>query len=247
MGKNVINEVNKDVAIEIKKLSSFTLNADKILKVKLDAINEESLELINQYQELELQMNVDANIKTSKKIIGTRIKSEKHLSKIFNVTSDIYAILMNNKGFESSVNNIKYIQFMLKKNGYKKHAMITQNRLMQVAYEIVEFFRDYIMSYLKEHTLMLNYYIELELENLIDNVETETKIDPEAEEINGPQKLFSRRDMEIFMKQNGYSIVRYNGDHAIYSNSERIIPVPARTIGKGLSIAIQKQVLASVA
>ena len=60
---------------------------------------------------------------------------------------------------------------------------------------------------------------------------------------NKYKKIFDYRDISQLAESLDFTLVRFNGDHAIYKHNitGESLPIPARTIGSGLSYKIQKQ------
>ncbi|AJD26744.1 type II toxin-antitoxin system HicA family toxin [Clostridium botulinum] len=56
------------------------------------------------------------------------------------------------------------------------------------------------------------------------------------------KKLFDYKKMDKLIKDYGFEEIRQTGDHKIYSNGEKSIPIPQHELGKGLSFKIQKQI-----
>ena len=55
------------------------------------------------------------------------------------------------------------------------------------------------------------------------------------------------QDIIKIAKANGFFLVRQKGSHAIYSDGKKIVSIPihkGKTIGKGLSMKLIKQILA---
>ncbi|MCY6958298.1 type II toxin-antitoxin system HicA family toxin [Clostridium brassicae] len=57
------------------------------------------------------------------------------------------------------------------------------------------------------------------------------------------KKIFNYKEMDKLIKLNGYEPIRRRGDHKIYTNGTKSIPIPQHTLGKGLSCKIQKQIV----
>ncbi|EPY2271292.1 type II toxin-antitoxin system HicA family toxin [Clostridium sporogenes] len=71
----------------------------------------------------------------------------------------------------------------------------------------------------------------------IEKIETKNK-----DNKSNVKKIFDYKKMDKLIKDYGFEEVRQSGDHKIYSNGEKSIPVPQHELGKGLSFKIQKQI-----
>lgn len=65
---------------------------------------------------------------------------------------------------------------------------------------------------------------------------------PEKSERSKIQKIFDYKKLNKLVKQNGFEEVRQTGDHKIFSDGIKSIPIPQHKIGKGLSSKIQGQI-----
>lgn len=59
---------------------------------------------------------------------------------------------------------------------------------------------------------------------------------------NEIKKIFDYKKMNKLLELQGFKEVRQTGDHKIYNNGSKSIPVPQHDLGKGLSCKIQKQI-----
>lgn len=68
--------------------------------------------------------------------------------------------------------------------------------------------------------------------------------DTHVEEIDKKdyKKIFDYKKLNKLIKGNGFEEVRQTGDHKIFSDGIKSIPIPQKTIGKGLSLKIQRQI-----
>ncbi|MBV4428725.1 type II toxin-antitoxin system HicA family toxin [Clostridium tyrobutyricum] len=55
-------------------------------------------------------------------------------------------------------------------------------------------------------------------------------------------KIFDYKKLNKLVQNNGYKEVRQTGDHKIFSNGQKSIPIPQHVIGLGLTQKIQKQI-----
>lgn len=65
---------------------------------------------------------------------------------------------------------------------------------------------------------------------------------PNKSEKSKIQKIFDYKKLNKLIENSGYEEVRQTGDHKIFSDGIKSIPIPQKTIGKGLSFKIQRQI-----
>ncbi|MEG1481802.1 type II toxin-antitoxin system HicA family toxin [Clostridium sp.] len=139
--------------------------------------------------------------------------------------------------------------------GFKEYGFIKESHLKEVQLnEVLKKFQIllgniYNETFIKVGDELREYYefIKKELDSYVDEVlefNEKMKSIPSIETRQKLNKITDKEKMKKFMEDEGYSIDRHNGDHAIYQNEDGHT-VPVRDIGKGLSYAIQKQVLCS--
>lgn len=161
--------------------------------------------------------------------------------------------LITNKGIEIQFQTMMTATngFRKRKDGNKYHLTI-ELKIKECINKITSLINNYYVdgicnnyNTLRESFMMYNDMycgIKEEIERADAVEETIEEIVDEVINNRKKEKIFTYRDMDKYMKKNGFEVIRYNGDHAIYSNGKISIPVPARVIGKSLSFTIQKQI-----
>ncbi|MGL5067244.1 MAG: type II toxin-antitoxin system HicA family toxin [Sarcina sp.] len=149
--------------------------------------------------------------------------------------------IIKNKGTTFSIINLA--NYLMEK-GIKEQ--IIKLEFEKIERQIKEIILDYL-SLSEEineiHKLIVSYIpIILEINNSFLDEKEDIKLD-EVFNNKKYKKIFDYREMNNLMIERGFNPVRQTGSHLIYSNNNISIPVPQHTIGKGLSIAIQKQLL----
>ncbi|WP_254306765.1 type II toxin-antitoxin system HicA family toxin [Clostridium sp. 001] len=64
---------------------------------------------------------------------------------------------------------------------------------------------------------------------------------PDKVEKSKVKKIFDYKKLNKLVKNSGFEEVRQTGDHKIFSDGIKSISIPQKTIGKGLSVKIQRQ------
>ena len=249
-----MKEIKKYINKEMANIAKFTLKADNLLDKGIKSCNKELKEMIDNLQEKYNTFSLDkSNEKNLDELIHILSLSTKTFDKILDRKDKlINELVFKNKGIVTPLSNINGVITMYKQAGRNKDALCLYGRLEKATKEVCEYFLCYFIDGIDTNYCLLNNLVRLYGRETLDIVkeneladEIEIEIDEEEiEEVvkNKNEKLFSYRDMDNFMKENGFEIIRYNGDHCIYSNGSYSIPLPCRTIGKGLSMKIQSQV-----
>lgn len=100
---------------------------------------------------------------------------------------------------------------------------------------------DISVEYLNEPVELMKCSLQT-IQESIAIEEEELEIEHEIENEEGYKYISDYRDLNNLAKQRGFVLCRHNGDHGIFRNREGYIAVipQGRTVGKGLSILIQK-------
>lgn len=216
----------------------YTLNEKMLTEIYDTLVNTYNIETVKSLEEL-----IDAEI-----IELTQDIIDKHKGDILEAIRDAY---------EFSVSAPDFISYrcsqiaIIRPNDLpliKKRLSLTKKRIIsQIEFFIEETILDFCNS------------IEDYLEFLIESIETLDKIKKEDEAENETEdyinvnkdkpfkisKIFCNKKMQKIATNNGYSYKWSNGRHDIFEHetSKKIVVIPANTLGLGLSIAIQKQIL----
>lgn len=127
----------------------------------------------------------------------------------------------------------------------KKRASLTHKAIVaQIDYflkETIENFNDNMEDYLDS---LVDSFEFLDRLNESDDIEEEIDLTEDACKKHKIQKIYNYEDMGKLALLNGYKYKRSNGSHDVYEHSEtnKIIVIPAHSLGLGLSIKIQKQI-----
>ena len=248
-----MKEIKKYIDKEMANISKFTLKADNLLNKGIEKSNKELKEMIDNLQNKYNTFSLDkSNEENLDELIHALSLSTKVFDKIIERKDKlINEVVFKNKGVVIPLSNIRSVVTMYKQAGRNKDALCLYGRLDKVIKEVCEYFLCYFVDSIDTNYCLLDNLVRLYGRETLDIVneneladEIEIEIDEEEIEIikSKNEKLFSYREMDNFMKENGFEIIRYNGDHCIYSNGVYSIPLPCRTIGKGLSMKIQTQV-----
>lgn len=127
----------------------------------------------------------------------------------------------------------------LQKNGHIYDLNIKQT-LKRILYILNSITTEIIPPYLKEINNELNKvqtFMNEYINNLLKNKNT---LDDTSK--NETKKIFDYKKMNKLLELQGFKEVRQTGDHKIYNNGSKSIPVPQHNLGKGLSCKIQKQI-----
>ena len=126
----------------------------------------------------------------------------------------------------------------------QKACAVNHRRMVsQVDYflrETVQNFSENMEEYIDSLIEYLNFMAENPDEDGDEVLEVET-LDNATYEI---RKIYNYEDMAKLAEEHDYLYKRSNGDHRIYEHSvtNKIIVIPAHTLGRGLSVKIQKQI-----
>lgn len=216
----------------------YTLNEKMLTEIYDTLVNTYNIETVKSLEEL-----IEAEI-----IELTQGIIDKHKEDILEAIRDAYEFSVSAPDFISyrcsqiaiiRANDLPLI---------KKRLSLTKKRIISQ----IEFF-------IEETVLDFCNSIEDYLEFLIESIETLDKIkkvdetDNKIEEdIHNSEdkpfktsKIFCHKKMQKLAIDNGYSYKWSNGRHDIFEHktSKKIVVIPANTLGLGLSIAIQKQIL----
>lgn len=114
-----------------------------------------------------------------------------------------------------------------------------------------------IEYFLRETVQNFSNNMEDYIDSLIDSVEFMENLNEENNDLNDNidlseeackkhkiQKIYNYEDMGRLAISNGYEYKRSNGSHDVYEHTKtnKIIVIPAHSLGLGLSIKIQKQI-----
>lgn len=130
-------------------------------------------------------------------------------------------------------------------NMVKRRTSLTHKAILaQIEYflkETIETFSDNMEDYLDS---LVDSFEFLEKLNESDSMEDEIDLSEEVCKKHIIQKIYNYEDMGKLAILNGYNYKRSNGSHDVYEHSEtnKIIVIPAHSLGLGLSIKIQKQI-----
>ena len=126
----------------------------------------------------------------------------------------------------------------------QKACAVSHRRMVsQIEYflrETVQNFSENMEDYIDS---LFEYIDFLEEHNKEDN--NELLINKESNDTGYEiKKIYCYEEMAKLAEDNNYKYKRSNGDHRIYEHSvtNKIIVIPAHTLGRGLSIKIQKQI-----
>ena len=135
----------------------------------------------------------------------------------------------------------------------KKDILMLQKRTSLTHKAIVS----QIEYFLKETVQNFSSNMEDYIDSLIDSFEFIENLNEENEDSNNVidlseeacqkheiQKIYNYEDMGRLAISNGYEYKRSNGSHDVYEHTKtnKIIVIPAHSLGLGLSIKIQKQI-----
>ena len=126
----------------------------------------------------------------------------------------------------------------------QKACAVSHRRMVaQVDYfleETIQNFSENMEDYISSLIEYLNFMAENSGEDSDDVLEIES-LDNNNYKI---KKIYNYEDMAKLAEEHNYLYKRSNGDHRIYEHSvtNKIIVIPAHTLGRGLSIKIQKQI-----
>ncbi|SHJ65505.1 Predicted RNA binding protein YcfA, dsRBD-like fold, HicA-like mRNA interferase family [Hathewaya proteolytica DSM 3090] len=135
-------------------------------------------------------------------------------------------------------NNFKFI-----KGNIVNRMNFINNIMMQEIYNI--YFVE-MMNDLKQNYANYLEVLQLQMDKRIKEIDKNKFVDKTLQiqnqyTKNNTEKIFDYKKMNKLLAENGYAAIRQKGDHKIYNNGSKSIPVPQHTLGKGLSCKIQKQ------
>lgn len=128
----------------------------------------------------------------------------------------------------------------------KKRACLTRNGILsQIEYflkDTVETFSTNMEDYLDSLVDSLEFIEELNKED--NGVAVDLDSDTENNKKFRVRKIYDYEEMNKLALSNGYEYQRSTGSHNVYKhrNTNKIIVIPAHSLGLGLSIKIQKQI-----
>lgn len=126
----------------------------------------------------------------------------------------------------------------------QKACAVNHRRMVaQVDYfigETIQNFSENMEEYIDSLIEYLDFIAEKPNQGEDEVLKTET-VDNTTYEI---RKIYNYEDMAKLAEEHNYLYKRSNGDHRIYEHSvtNKIIVIPAHTLGRGLSVKIQKQI-----
>lgn len=128
----------------------------------------------------------------------------------------------------------------------QKRMNITRRRITsQIEFFLKETIMDFcsnIEGYLDSLVESLEFLNQSEEDEFDNNIKEDNILDDDKVRIS---KIFCHKKMEKLALTNGYTYKWSNGSHNVYEHekSNKIVVIPAHTLGIGLSIAIQKQIM----
>lgn len=128
----------------------------------------------------------------------------------------------------------------------KRRVSLTHEAIVsQIDYflkETVQNFSDNMGDYIDSLIDAFEFMEELDKE--ARDSEDELDLSEESCKKHRIQKIYNYEDMTRLAVSNGYTYKRSNGSHDVYEHKEtnKIIVIPAHSLGLGLSIKIQKQI-----
>lgn len=160
------------------------------------------------------------------------------------ITQDIYNTINRNNGYKKAMEN--YVNFL--------HTITPNIHLLELEYgkiqnQICELITESFNDLTDEAFSILDlksFYDKALLDACFEagkknNKQNEIK---EEEVVNNRHlKIYDYKEMNEFAIKNGFRQIRQTGSHLMFKKENIVVPIPQHTIGKGLSIAIQKQIL----
>lgn len=155
--------------------------------------------------------------------------------------------LLLNKGYS---NNFRML-FGASNHVQYKNKLLIELRMKEYFKKTTDIIHDYYQSGIdKNYDILLsncifytgNYIKIKETIESIQEVEEKEEVKEVFKKGIETRKIFNYKDMNSYIESQGFKYVRSNGDHKIYSNGKISIPIPQHTLGKGLSVKIQKQI-----
>lgn len=134
----------------------------------------------------------------------------------------------------------KDIHLLQKRTSLTHKAIVSQ--IDYFLKETVQNFSDNMGDYIDSLIDSFEFIDELDKENC--NLEEEIDLSEEACKKHKIQKIYNYEDMTRLAVSNGYNYKRSSGSHDVYEHAKtnKIIVIPAHSLGLGLSIKIQKQI-----
>lgn len=147
------------------------------------------------------------------------------LNKLLRETS-VRIVLLNGIGASESMQYIEYTKF-------KKRIENKIQKYIRMIYD------DYKLKILSE----IETYYDLVMTHIKNGKWYNAPVETITEDAIKPTKIFDHKEMDIHLKQQGYEPIRQTGSHKMYKKDSKVVPVPQHTLGKGISMKIQKQAM----
>lgn len=219
-------EVLNDIVVEIYSLSE---EADNVDVVNLGLI--ELMDKVDYLSEAFNKMILKYDSKTL--LIDTKVDSI--IDKINEIIKD-----MSDKAMNFVQGNVSKYSHNINGNMVRTRLFIFRKRIIKIMNEFLEYDTtlnseiDYMRDTINTIKRIAVRRVKKESDNLIKSMKEDNK----------KTKIFDYKEMNRLAKLKGYVQNRFNGDHLIliHNESRKAIVVPQKTIGKGLSFAIQKQI-----
>jgi predicted RNA binding protein YcfA (HicA-like mRNA interferase family) len=181
-------------------------------------------------------------------ILNTVEEEVTNLQKYINDGEDIRQKLMKNaaKDTREIVDKVNELEAIAYYNSMQKLANQMDARMLQsmgrIAFIINEICNEVFHPYYKQINNELG-----ELSKILSTKQLELNriLEKHTAEESGKAKIikiFDYKKLNKLVQDNGYKEVRQTGDHKIFSNGQKSIPVPQHGLGRGISAKIQRQV-----
>lgn len=227
-------ELGESMYNKVKTVSMDMLNSTRMFKNIDDFYDEEKIKKLE--ESITAFNDVQSNALES-------INSEETIEKSFDIV---------NSQIEDFLKEMHFLVHIAVANNEHKLAMQLKGMIRAVFSKICTFLNMMKFETLKEYVSWSKDITQKVAEDVGRVRELyEEKLDIDEVEINKNEgkpeisKIYESKKLNRLLLENGFESIRQNGSHKIFHKDGFSIPVPqhSKDLGKGLSIAIQKQAL----
>ncbi len=156
------------------------------------------------------------------------------------VAKDIVTVSEDSKHIAEEIIEIKSLAYY---SDLQRLSNTIEYRYIQTTQRIAYIVNNIIAETMDSYTELINEEI-MNTQNIVNDKLKQVKSVDKRTKIKkiSTKKIFDYKKMNKLLQGNGYKEVRQTGDHKIFSDGIKSIPIPQHKIGKGLSSKIQGQI-----
>ncbi|MBV4450907.1 type II toxin-antitoxin system HicA family toxin [Clostridium tyrobutyricum] len=223
-----------DIADEI--IRKRYLKIHEIIEISKDFYKKDILDIKKYIKEnkekREILDELDKEITSLKQAINCKNTEEKLLVNATEYTKPITDKIVELKAI-AYYNNMQKLANQIE--------MRIQQSLGRITFVLNEICNEVFDPYCSQVDIELNELSEILYAKQLELNELCEEYTEESEKLK-ITKIFDYKKLNKLIQKNGYAEVRQTGDHKIFSNGQKSIPIPQHVIGLGLTQKIQKQI-----